>query len=73
VIRITNETRMQRELVLDYLTHSGYIKSAQAFLRDSAVRHIDVDGDEIMDSNSGLGGSGVPEETVRLAELRNRE
>ncbi|KAK7054772.1 hypothetical protein VNI00_003235 [Paramarasmius palmivorus] len=72
VIRITNEARMQRELVLDYLTHSGYIQSAQAFLRDSAVRHIDVDGDEIMDSNSGLGGSGVPEGTVRLAELRNQ-
>uniref|UniRef100_A0A0W0FLH5 CRA domain-containing protein n=1 Tax=Moniliophthora roreri TaxID=221103 RepID=A0A0W0FLH5_MONRR len=61
-----------RALVLDYLTHSGYIRSAQAFLRDSAVRHIDVDGDEIMDSDTDPGGSGLPEETVRQAELRNQ-
>ncbi|EEB97123.1 hypothetical protein MPER_03617, partial [Moniliophthora perniciosa FA553] len=63
-----NAPEVLRALVLDYLTHSGYTRSAQSFLQDSAVRHIDVDGDEIMDSDTDLGGSGLPEETVRQAD-----
>ncbi|KAJ8078893.1 hypothetical protein PM082_013177 [Marasmius tenuissimus] len=57
-----------RSLVLDYLTHSGYIRSAQTFLSDSAVHHIDVDGDEVMDTNTQ---PDISEDTVRRAQLRN--
>ncbi|KAK1228385.1 hypothetical protein PQX77_008522 [Marasmius sp. AFHP31] len=57
-----------RSLVLDYLTHSGYIRSAQTFLSDSAVHHIDVNGDEVMDTNTR---SEIPEDTVKRAQIRN--
>ncbi|KAH7913746.1 PQ loop repeat-domain-containing protein [Hygrophoropsis aurantiaca] len=43
-----------RTLVLDYLCHSCYTKTALAFARDSAVRHLDADGDEIMNSSKEL-------------------
>ncbi|KIJ69053.1 hypothetical protein HYDPIDRAFT_81113 [Hydnomerulius pinastri MD-312] len=36
-----------RKLVLDYLCHNCYTKTAQAFTKDGAVRHLDKDGDEI--------------------------
>ncbi|PPR01480.1 hypothetical protein CVT26_015103 [Gymnopilus dilepis] len=38
-----------RSLVLDYLCHSCYTKTARAFNRDSTVRHLDADGDEIVE------------------------
>ncbi|KAF9265478.1 hypothetical protein L218DRAFT_860010 [Marasmius fiardii PR-910] len=60
-------------LVLDYLTHSGYITSAQTFLSDSTVRHIDMDGDEVLDSKRELGEhSELSETTVKRAQLRNQ-
>ncbi|KAF8844601.1 hypothetical protein BDN67DRAFT_987829 [Paxillus ammoniavirescens] len=36
-----------RKLVLDYLCHNCYVRTAQAFAKDSAVRHLDKDGNEI--------------------------
>lgn len=39
---------MQRALILDYLRHNGYASTARAFLRDSAIKHLDADGDEMM-------------------------
>ncbi|KAF8911006.1 CTLH/CRA C-terminal to lish motif domain-containing protein [Gymnopilus junonius] len=39
-----------RSLVLDYLCHSCYTNTARAFNRDSTVRHLDADGDEIVES-----------------------
>ena len=40
----------QSSLVLDYLCHSCYTRTAIAFARDSAVRHLDADGDEIIEA-----------------------
>jgi len=38
----------QRAMVFDYLCHNSYTNTARAFVADSAVRHLDDDGDEIM-------------------------
>jgi hypothetical protein len=38
----------QHSLVLDYLCHSCYTRTAGAFNRDSTIRHLDADGDEIV-------------------------
>ncbi|KAH7889382.1 hypothetical protein F5I97DRAFT_520274 [Phlebopus sp. FC_14] len=37
-----------RALVLDYLCHNCYSKTAKTFAKDSAVRHLDKDGDEVV-------------------------
>ena len=36
--------------MLDYLVHNCYTNSARAFVRDSAMKHLDLDGDETMSS-----------------------
>lgn len=36
-----------RTIVLDYLCHSCYTKTANAFVKGSTVRHLDADGEEI--------------------------
>ncbi|KAJ2913434.1 hypothetical protein MD484_g6972, partial [Candolleomyces efflorescens] len=36
-----------RSLVLDYLCHHCYTSTARAFIRDSTVKELDADGDEI--------------------------
>lgn len=36
--------------MLDYLCHSCYTGTARAFNRDSTVRHLDADGDEILEA-----------------------
>ncbi|KAF8447497.1 CTLH/CRA C-terminal to lish motif domain-containing protein [Boletus edulis BED1] len=38
-----------RNLVLNYLCHNCYLKTAEAFAKDSAIRHLDKDGDDIRD------------------------
>lgn len=35
--------------MLDYLCHSCYTRTAIAFAGDSSIRHLDADGDEIID------------------------
>jgi hypothetical protein len=40
----------QRSLVLDYLCHSCYTRTAIAFTGDSTIRHLDADGDEIVEA-----------------------
>ncbi|EKM55341.1 uncharacterized protein PHACADRAFT_255900 [Phanerochaete carnosa HHB-10118-sp] len=37
-----------RSLVFDYLCHGAYTSTARAFVHDSAVKHVDSDGDELM-------------------------
>ncbi|KAI0928416.1 hypothetical protein AcW1_005668 [Taiwanofungus camphoratus] len=37
-----------RTLILDYLCHSTYSNAAKAFVQDSCVKHLDLDGDEVM-------------------------
>ncbi|KIP09547.1 hypothetical protein PHLGIDRAFT_11928 [Phlebiopsis gigantea 11061_1 CR5-6] len=53
----------QRDLVFDYLCHSAFTETARAFVRDSAVKHIDADGDEMM-SAEALGHSDLLAETM---------
>ena len=40
----------QRSLVLDYLCHSCYTRTAIAFAGESTTRHLDADGDEIIEA-----------------------
>jgi len=48
---LSNPTPYQlRSLVLDYLCHSCYTRTAIAFARDSTIRHLDADGDEIIEA-----------------------
>ncbi|KAI0748129.1 hypothetical protein C8Q80DRAFT_1270571 [Daedaleopsis nitida] len=37
-----------RDLVLDYLVHNCYTSTAHAFVRESGIKHVDADGDEMM-------------------------
>ncbi|GJE87146.1 hypothetical protein PsYK624_032290 [Phanerochaete sordida] len=62
-----------RSLVFDYLCHGAYTSTARAFVRDSAVKHVDSDGDELM----SLGETGhrdplaeTMDEKLTQAELR---
>jgi hypothetical protein len=61
---------------MDYLCHHCYTRTAVAFAKDSTVRHLDADGDEIVQPRDKgiLGDQDVLElsnETLREAELRN--
>ncbi|KAF8965249.1 CTLH/CRA C-terminal to lish motif domain-containing protein [Flammula alnicola] len=77
---LVNPTPYQlRSLVLDYLCHSCYTRTASAFNRDSTIRQLDADGDEIIEdvsadkSTEGANGSGSREsfETLlKQVELR---
>jgi hypothetical protein len=67
---------LQRSLVMDYLCHHCYTRTAVAFAKDSTVRHLDADGDEILQPKDKgiLADQDVLElskETLREAELRN--
>jgi len=51
VSSLSNPTPYQlRSLVLDYLCHSCYTRTAIAFAGDSTIRHLDADGDEIIEA-----------------------
>ena len=54
---------MQRTLVLDYLCHNACSKTVQAFTRDSAIKYMDADGDEVMSA---------PDENVLPATFKAR-
>jgi uncharacterized UPF0160 family protein len=62
----SNLVLFQRSLVLDYLCHSCYTRTAAAFSRDSTIRHLDADGDEIVEAvdaeDSGDSSSGSIEQ-----------
>ncbi|OBZ75812.1 hypothetical protein A0H81_04302 [Grifola frondosa] len=60
-----------RALVLDYLCHHSYTGAAQAFLRDSEVKQLDADGDEIMPPyKAGDELSDAYQTKLALGELR---
>jgi hypothetical protein len=44
-------------------------------VRDTAVRHLDADGDEIMQPGKGLGDgiAELAEDVLRMVQLRERE
>ncbi|EMD37959.1 hypothetical protein CERSUDRAFT_113098 [Gelatoporia subvermispora B] len=70
-----------RLLILDYLCHNSCTNAARAFAHESAVKHLDADGDEIMPSpelgeSSASNGARRPdtasdlEERLSAGELR---
>jgi len=64
-----------RALILDYLCHNSYTDTARAFVRDSAVKHLDADGDELMTPAVSDGSSVDPlaetlDEKLAPAEVR---
>jgi len=62
---------IQRSLVLNYLSQNCHTASAKAFLRDSSVRHLDADGDEIMQPDRSLNPSTLlTDSEIRHLELR---
>ncbi|EKM82605.1 hypothetical protein AGABI1DRAFT_111204 [Agaricus bisporus var. burnettii JB137-S8] len=73
----TNPTPYQlRSLVMDYLCHHCYTRTALAFAKDGTVRHLDADGDEIVQPQdkgifAGQDALELSNETLREAELRN--
>jgi solute carrier family 66 (lysosomal lysine-arginine transporter), member 1 len=76
VLEISNFVFFQRSLVIDYLGHSCYTHTARAFSRDSTIRHLDADGDEIMeadsaeDSNDSTGSKEQFEKFMKEVALR---
>jgi len=75
-MRYTMNSSPQRSLVLDYLFQNCYTRTAAAFTKESTVRHLDADGDEILqpEVRGILADQDVLElskETLREAELRN--
>ncbi|RDB21262.1 hypothetical protein Hypma_011688 [Hypsizygus marmoreus] len=69
----SNLTPVQlRALVLGYLYHECYSKTAKAFSKDSTVRHLDADGDEIQADNAASTGYELSEEDWKQLELRQK-
>ncbi|KAK2466846.1 hypothetical protein APHAL10511_001104 [Amanita phalloides] len=60
-----------RPLVLDYLTHQCYTNTARAFLRDSAVKHFNADGDEVELPLSSTVDTGLRSVAFTDADLRD--
>ena len=60
-------------MVFDYLCHRAFTDTARAFVRDSAVKHIDADGNEML-SAEALGHSDLLAETMedKLAQAEAR-
>ncbi|KZP19543.1 hypothetical protein FIBSPDRAFT_743732, partial [Athelia psychrophila] len=61
-----------RNVILDYLCQNCNTKTARAFARDSAVRHLDADGDEIHPDGAHAAAAARLDETLRLAEIRQQ-
>ncbi|KAI0709243.1 CTLH/CRA C-terminal to lish motif domain-containing protein [Earliella scabrosa] len=61
-----------RDLVLDYLIHNCYTSATRAFVRESGVKHVDADGDEVMTSPVKESSEAVDtlEERLAMGELR---
>jgi hypothetical protein len=67
--------RAQRALVLDYLEHNCYFKTAEVFARDSCVRQLDADGDETMSGRGEVADTTdhLEDDTMKLADRRRGE
>ncbi|KIM62179.1 hypothetical protein SCLCIDRAFT_1215531 [Scleroderma citrinum Foug A] len=62
-----------RALVLDYLCNNCYTKTALALSKDSAIMHLDRDGDEISESHPRGGTlTGLSGDVIRDMERRER-
>lgn len=59
--------------MLDYLCHNSYASAASALIRDSTVKHLDADGDDLMESaeRADVDELGATlEDMLALSELR---
>lgn len=64
---------LQRTLIFDYLCQNAFTSTARTFVKDTAIRHLDSDGDEIMASSSAPAHdllAETMEESLGQAELR---
>lgn len=59
-----------RALVLDYLCHNCYIRTARTLVRNSTVQHLNKDGDEIRTSRPSI--RELNDEMVRDITMRER-
>lgn len=60
---------MQRNLVFNYLCHNCYLKTAQAFAKDSAIGHLDKDEDDRDQTTArGVGVIGSQGSSVALSD-----
>ncbi|KAF7964793.1 hypothetical protein HWV62_2890, partial [Athelia sp. TMB] len=72
---VLNSTPDQfHNVILDYLCQNCDTKTARAFARDSAVRHLDADGDEIHPDGGAAAAAAASrlDETLRLADIRQQ-
>lgn len=61
----------KHSLVLDYMSHHCYTNTAHAFLRDTAIKQFDADGDEVeLPMSSAVADTKLNSE-IREAELRD--
>jgi hypothetical protein len=64
----------KHSLVLDYLSHYCYTNTADAFLRDTAIKQFDADGDEVelpLSSVADTDTVALNSEAFREADLRD--
>lgn len=59
-----------RALILDYLCHNCYTRTARAFARDSTVQHLNADGDEVIRPKGEGDSVGITDEDLEQVELR---
>jgi hypothetical protein len=58
--------------VLDYLSHHCYPNTARAFARDSTIRHLDADGDELRPAKGSLSNTALSEAVLMDLDVRQR-
>ncbi|THH20698.1 hypothetical protein EW146_g723 [Bondarzewia mesenterica] len=63
-------TQQLRALVLDYLCHNCYIRTARVFARDSLVQHLNADGEEVMRPKGEGDSVGVTDDDLEEVESR---
>ncbi|PPQ76214.1 hypothetical protein CVT24_008946 [Panaeolus cyanescens] len=65
----------QRNIVIDYLCHSCFTKTANALIKGSTVKHLDADGDEILktDETNHATRSEINEFESRLKQVELRK
>lgn len=72
---VLNSTPDQfHNVILDYLCQNCNTKTARAFARDSTVRHLDADGDEIHPDGGAAAAAAASrlDKTLRFADIRQQ-
>ncbi len=61
----------KHSLILDYLSHHCYTNTADAFLRDTAIKQFNADGDEVELPQTSVVDTALNSEAFREADLRD--